>query len=245
MRSTDYNRGMSGILVVEDDKNLREGLVYALRKQDYEVHTAEDGYSALEVAREVNPDLILLDVLLPNMDGFQVCKTLRTEMNCPILMVTAKSDEIDRVLGLEIGADDYIVKPFSMRELLARVKAHLRHERLILNNQVESGKDSSTSKIMTFGNLTIDTSRQEVFLNGLSVNLKPKEYQLLVYMAQHTETVLTREQILQDVWGWQFFKDTHTVDMHVHGLREVLEKDPKNPTRIVTVQRAGYRFEGS
>lgn len=234
------------VLVVEDELTLQETLAYNLEKQGYTVALAGDGVSALEIAREIRPDLIILDIMLPGMDGFEVCRILRQEMNTPVLMLTARDDEIDRVVGLEVGADDYMTKPFSMRELVARVKAMLRRVRLIreevnLNNQTTAPRDT---KVMDFGNLVIDLGRREVRLDDQPLTLKPKEYELLLFLAQNRGNVLTREIILEKVWGWDFFGDSRTVDVHIRWLREKIESQPAAPTRIQTVRGAGYRFEG-
>jgi DNA-binding response OmpR family regulator len=233
---------MPDILVVEDDTALRETLVYNLSRQDYTVRSVGDGLSALKVARQAQPDLILLDLMLPGMDGIEVCRILRQEMNIPILILTARDDEIDRVIGLEIGADDYITKPFSMRELMARVKAHLRRERLI--RQEVTPSDETTQEALEFANLRIDLSRREVLLDGAPIAIKPKEFDLLVFLAQHRRQAVSRQFLLERVWGWDFAGGTRTVDVHVHWLREKIESDPAHPSRIVTVRGSGYRFEG-
>jgi DNA-binding response OmpR family regulator len=233
---------MPDILVVEDDIALRETLAYNLSRQDYTVRSVGDGLSALKAARQAQPDLILLDLMLPGMDGIEVCRILRQEMNIPILILTARDDEIDRVIGLEIGADDYITKPFSMRELMARVKAHLRRERLI--RQEVTPSDESTQEVLEFANLRIDLSRREALIDGSPIALKPKEFDLLVFLAQHRRQALSRQFLLERVWGWDFAGGTRTVDVHVHWLREKIEPDPAHPSRIVTVRGSGYRFEG-
>jgi DNA-binding response OmpR family regulator len=232
------------ILVVEDEISLQETLVYNLKHQGYEVDAVGDGLAALEAARRIHPDLILLDVMLPGMDGFEVCRILRQEMNTPVLIVTARDDEIDRVVGLEIGADDYITKPFSMRELLARVKARLRLVRLIREEIGAVAAAPSANQILTFTNLVLDLTRREVRLDDKPISLKPKEYELLVFLAQHTGQVLSREFILEKVWGWEYMGDSRTVDVHVRWLREKIEPDPAAPQRILTVRGAGYRFDG-
>jgi DNA-binding response OmpR family regulator len=233
---------MPNILVVEDDIALRETLAYNLSRQDYTVRSVGDGLSALKAARQAQPDLILLDLMLPGMDGIEVCRILRQEMNIPILILTARDDEIDRIIGLEIGADDYITKPFSMRELMARVKAHLRRERLI--RQEVTPSDESTQEVLEFANLRIDLSRREALIDGSPIALKPKEFDLLVFLAQHRRQALTRQFLLERVWGWDFAGGTRTVDVHMHWLREKIEPDPAHPSRIVTVRGSGYRFEG-
>jgi DNA-binding response OmpR family regulator len=228
------------ILIVEDELTLQETLAYNLEHQGYQVFTASDGNKAIEMAKECDPDLILLDIMLPGIDGFEVCRILRKDMLVPILMLTARDDEIDRVVGLEVGADDYLTKPFSMRELVARVKALLRRVRQMQSNNPAEEKH----QIFDFGNLRIDESRHEVSLDENPINLKPKEYDLLLYLAYHRGHILSREQILEEVWGWDYFGDSRTVDVHVRWLREKIESDPAKPNRIITIRSAGYRFEG-
>jgi DNA-binding response OmpR family regulator len=235
---------MPTILVVEDETSLRETLAYNLVRQEYTVEAVADGNAAVEAARRLRPDLVVLDLMLPGLDGFEVCRILRQEMNMPILILTARDDEFDRVLGLEIGADDYMTKPFSMREFLSRVKAHLRRERLI-RQEVESTVETAISKEqLHFGNLLIDLTRREVRLDDHPLALKPQEYELLLFLAQHRGQALSREFLLERVWGWEFVGGTRTVDVHIHWLREKIEIDPANPQRIVTVRGSGYRFEG-
>ncbi len=231
------------ILVVEDEPTLVETLEYNLARQGYDVRTATDGLTALEVARQEHPDLIVLDIMLPRLDGLEVCRILRQEMNVPILMLTARADEVDRVVGLEMGADDYLTKPFSMRELLARVKALLRRVRLD-REEVAAEVESPPAEQLTFGDLTIDLARREVLREGKSLYLKPQEYELLVFLARNQNIVLSRDLILERVWGWDFDGGSRTVDVHVRWLREKIEPDPAHPTRIVTVRGVGYRFEG-
>ena len=232
------------ILIVEDELTLQETLAYNLKRQGYVVEITGDGPSALTVARQSHPDLILLDIMLPGIDGFEVCRILRQEMNTPILMLTARDDEIDRVVGLEVGADDYLTKPFSMRELMARVKALLRRVRLIREEIETPPTTPVTIEALEFDNLVIDIERREVRIEGKPIPLKPKEYELLLYFAQNRGKVLSREQILESVWGWDFTGDSRTVDVHVRWLREKIEFDPAEPHRIITVRGAGYRFEG-
>jgi DNA-binding response OmpR family regulator len=231
------------ILIVEDEPALQETLAYNLNRQGYETHTAGDGRKALDLARTIKPDLIVLDIMLPELDGFEVCRILRQEMNVPIIMLTARDDEIDRVIGLEMGADDYLTKPFSVREFLARVKAHLRRVRM---NREEKTSETTALEFekLQFNNLILDITRREVSIDGKILSLKPKEYELLLFLAQHKGQVLTREFILQRVWDWGFTGESRTVDVHVRWLREKIEVNPENPSRIVTVRGAGYRFEG-
>ena len=233
------------ILIVEDELSLQETLAYNLKKEGYTVETVGDGRSALESARRLKPDLIVLDIMLPEMDGFEVARILRKEMSAAILMLTARDDEIDRLVGLEVGADDYLTKPFSMRELMARVKSQLRRARLL---REEMGMDKTTSmpahETLTFDNLTINLTRREVLLDNVPLQIKPKEYELLLFLAEHRRQMLSREFILERVWGWDFIGDSRTVDVHVRWLRQKIEADSSNPTRIVTVRGGGYRFEG-
>jgi len=234
------------ILIVEDEPALRDTLSYNLKKDGFAVEAVGDGRAALESARRLKPDLIVLDLMLPEIDGFEVCRILRKEMITPILMLTARDDEIDRVVGLEVGADDYLTKPFSMRELMARVKAQLRRSRLLREELDKSNADGSQKphEKLAFGNLVIDLTRREVTLDGQPFALKPQEYDLLLFFAQHKGQMLSREFVLERVWGWDFIGDSRTVDVHVRWLRQKIEADPGNPTRIVTVRGGGYRFEG-
>jgi DNA-binding response OmpR family regulator len=236
------------VLIVEDEPILLETLEYNLTRQGYQVYTAADGLAALEVARRERPEVIVLDVMLPGLDGFEVCRILRQEMSVPILMLTARADEVDKIVGLEVGADDYLTKPFSMRELLARVKALLRRVRLIREELAAEVDGSDTVEAshgtLTFEDLAIDLTRREVLRQGVLLRLKPKEYELLVFLARNQGIVLSRDLILERVWGWDFAGGTRTVDVHVRWLREKIEPDPAQPTRIVTVRGIGYRFEG-
>jgi len=231
------------ILVVEDEISLQETLAYNLTQQGYEVETAGDGKAAIEAARRIKPDLILLDIMLPILDGIEVCRILRQEMNVPILMLTARDDEIDRVIGLEIGADDYITKPFSMRELMARVKANLRRTRFDKEDTLAAPAQPE-NEIIRFDNLVLDLTRQEVLLDDKPLTLKPKEFDLLLYLARHRGQALSRDTILEQVWGWEYTGNSRTVDVHMSWLREKIERDPTHPVRIVTVRGTGYRFEG-
>lgn len=237
------------ILVVEDDTTLLEMLQYNLERQGYEVQVAEDGRSGLKLAKKQAPDLILLDVMLPSMDGFEVCRLLRKESNSPVLMLTARTEEIDRIVGLEMGADDYITKPFSMRELMARVKAHLRRVEMIRedvtaerNGSVDPGQN--TRPVLTFDNLVIDEDRRQVFIDDEPVKLKPMEFELLLFLARNHGIALSRSLILERVWGWTFDGNSRTVDVHVRWLRMKIEPNPNSAVRIVTVHGIGYRFDG-
>ena len=230
------------ILVVEDEPALLDTLTYNLIHQGYEVENASDGEAALICARNSHPDLVVLDIMLPKLDGFEVCRILRQETSVPILMLTARDDEIDRVLGLEMGADDYLTKPFSMREFLARVKAQLRRARMA-REEIDH-RPPFEQDTFTFNNLVLIPSRREVLINDQPIYMKPKEYELLTYLAAHRGQVLSREQILAQVWGWEFMGGSRTVDVHIRWLREKIEIDPAHPQRIITVRSAGYRFEG-
>jgi DNA-binding response OmpR family regulator len=230
------------ILVVEDDPTLQETLAYNLNKQGYDVDTAADGKTAVDLAKSTEPDLVVLDIMLPVMDGFEVCRILRKNSNVPILMLTARDDEIDRVLGLEMGADDYLTKPFSMREFLARVKAQLRRVRF--DREDVDTQAPIPGEIFIFDNLLIDLTRHEVMLDDEPLKLKPKEFDLIEFFARHKGQVLTREVILDRVWGWDFTGGSRTVDVHIRWLREKIEKDTTDPVRIITVRGTGYRFEG-
>jgi len=232
------------ILVVEDELALRETLTYNLKKDGFIVESVGDGRAALESARKLKPDLIILDIMLPELDGFEVARIVRKEMTTPILMLTARDDEIDRVVGLEVGADDYLTKPFSMRELMARVKAQLRRTRLLQEELSKSGTGQTKQEKLTFDNLVINLTRREVILDGDPIQFKPQEYELLVFFAEHKGQMLSREFILERVWGWDFIGDSRTVDVHVRWLRQKIEDDPSSPTRIITVRGGGYRFEG-
>jgi len=231
------------ILVVEDEPSLQETLAYNLKKEGYTVKAVGDGLAALEAARRLKPDLIVLDLMLPGIDGFEVCRILRKEMTTAILMLTARDDEIDRVVGLEVGADDYLTKPFSMRELVARVKAQLRRARLIREELGKQSAENAQEKI-NFDNLIINQTRREVILNDGPLQLKPKEYELLLFLAEHRGQMLSREFILERVWGWDYIGDSRTVDVHVRWLRQKIEADAAKPERIITVRGGGYRFEG-
>jgi two-component system OmpR family response regulator len=227
----------SNILVVEDDPNLLETLKYNLRKEGYEVTTASDGKQAIEVARREKPELIVLDIMLPKMSGFEVCRILRKEMTVPILMLTAKADETDKIVGLEIGADDYMTKPFSMREFLARVRAMFRRTKIATPI---AGEEAS----LKIGELDVDIARHRVSLSGSVLELSPKEFDLLAFLAKNKGLVFSREQVLEKVWGYDFAGDTRTVDVHIRWLRQKIESDPRNPKYLITVRGTGYKLEG-
>ena len=226
------------ILVVEDDTSLLTTLKYNLQKDGYRVSTAVDGVEAVETARNVKPDLIILDVMLPEMDGFEVCRILRKETIVPILMLTAKAEETDKIVGLEIGADDYMTKPFSMRELLARVRAMLRRARM-------AGPAPADEKtLLKINDLEIDPARHRASLRETVLELSPKEYDLLVFLARNRGLVFNREQLLEKVWGYDYAGDTRTVDVHIRWLRQKIEADPQKPRYLITVRGTGYKLEG-
>jgi DNA-binding response OmpR family regulator len=208
------------------------------------VVTAETGDQAVALALQTSPDLILLDVMLPGKDGFEVCRILRQDYNAPIIMLTARGDEVDKIVGLEVGADDYLTKPFSMRELQARIKAQLRRVRVLQEAFSDAAEARGSGSELRFERLVFDLDRREVLLEGTLLPLKPREYDLLTYLAQHEGRVLSRDQILEEVWGWDYTGGSRTVDVHVRWLREKIEEDPANPVHIVTVRGAGYLFEG-
>ncbi len=232
------------ILVVEDEPTLQETIAYNLTKEGYEVEVAGDGHTALEMARRMEPNLLLLDIMLPGLDGLEITRILRREMNVPIIMLTARDEEIDRVVGLEMGADDYLTKPFSMRELMARVKAQLRRSRLHQEELERYTDTAAPQKTLAFDDLVINTTRHEITLGEETLSLKPKEYELLLFFAEHRGQMLSREFILERVWGWDYVGDSRTVDVHIRWLRQKVEKDPSSPERIITVRGGGYRFDG-
>jgi DNA-binding response OmpR family regulator len=234
---------MARVLVVDDEPTLVETLAYNLRHEGYEVVSASTGPEAMERARAERPDLILLDIMLPGIDGFEVCRRLRQEMTVPILMLTAKDDEVDKVVGLEIGADDYLTKPFSLRELLARVRAALRRVEMDRTDAI-AVTTPSVEPMVASGDLAIDVTRHEARRGPTALALKPKEYDLLVFFLQHRGQALSRELLLDRVWGYDYPGDTRTVDVHIRWLREKIEQDPSKPTRLLTVRNVGYKFEG-
>jgi DNA-binding response OmpR family regulator len=222
------------ILVVDDEPTLVATVRYNLEREGYQVVTAADGESGLSLARAERPDLIVLDLMLPGLDGLEVCRILRREMTAPILMLTAKTDEVDKVVGLELGADDYVTKPFSMRELLARVRALLRR----------AETPPAEAKVLIAGDLQVDLGKRAASRQGQPLSLKPKELELLVFFLRNRGRAFTREQLLNQIWGYDFVGDTRTVDVHVSWLRQKIEDEPAKPTRLITIRGVGYRFEG-
>ncbi len=231
----------SRVLVVEDDRTLAEVLRYNLDREGYEVIIAGDGEEALELARAQRPDLVILDIMLPKLDGLQVCRILRNETNVPIMMLTAKTEEVEKILGLEIGADDYITKPFSMRELLARAKSMLRRVEAVRREATPSALQPGS--IVSAGELEIDLARHQATLRGTALNLTPREFALLAFLTSNVGRAFTRDQLLDLVWGHEYVGDTRTVDVHVRWLRQKLEADPAQPRHILTVRGVGYKFE--
>ncbi|MCA1011799.1 response regulator YycF [Halobacillus halophilus] len=222
------------ILVVDDEKPIADILKFNLEKEGYEVVCAYDGDEAIQKADEEDPDLILLDIMLPNKDGNEVCREVRKNHNMPIIMLTAKDAEIDKVLGLEMGADDYVTKPFSNRELIARVKANLRRQ------QQEPEESSQQPKDITIGRLSIHPDAYTVTRDGSYIELTHREFELLHYLARHIGQVMTREHLLETVWGYDYYGDVRTVDVTVRRLREKIEENPSNPVWIVTRRGVGY-----
>lgn len=228
------------ILIVEDDRTLLEVLKYNLLREGYEVVTAINGAEALEIARTEKPDFVILDIMLPELSGFEVCRILRKEMTVPILMLTAKTEEVDKIVGLELGADDYMTKPFSVRELLGRVRAILRRVEMV---KQEALSQQAQSKTIEVGNLKIDLSRHNVYLGEVNVELNPREYELLVFLVKNRGHVFSRDSLLEKVWGYNYSGDSRTVDVHIRWLRQKIENDPANPVHLLTVRGFGYKFE--
>ncbi len=222
------------ILVVDDEKPISDIIKFNLVKEGFEVDVAFDGEEALKKVYQFHPDLILLDLMLPKLDGFQVCRKIRESFNMPILMLTAKEEEVDKVLGLELGADDYITKPFGMRELIARVKANLR--------RIEVDKKQSVGSNIVSGNLSIDLDKYEVVKGDSIIDLTLREFELLRFLATQENQVFTREQLLKDVWGYEYYGDIRTVDVTVRRLREKVEDDSSSPKYILTKRGVGYYF---
>lgn len=231
------------ILVVEDDNTLREVLKYNLQKEGYEVVEAADGEVALETAQKSHPNLVILDLMLPVMSGLDVCRILRVGSNIPIIMLTAKAEEIDKVVGLELGADDYITKPFSIRELLTRIKVVLR--RTSRAKQPVANSSGGKMQSVIAGNIKIDALQHQVFKDGNLIELSPKEFDLLAFLMSNRERVFSRDQILQQVWGYDFIGNSRTVDVHIRWLRQKLEDDVDHPRYLLTVRGYGYKFADS
>lgn len=221
------------VLVIEDEETMLEGILYNLNKEGFDAYAARDGEAGVAKARLIRPDLVLLDLMLPGIDGLDVCRLLRRESDVPIIMLTAKTTEMDKVVGLELGADDYLTKPFSVRELIARIHAVMRRTHDAVYTQPDQ---------FVFQHLSIDFEKHLVTVSGKTVDLSPKEYYLLRTLVAHRGKVLRREELLQTVWGQDVYVDQRTVDVHVRWLREKIEEDPSRPVLIQTVRGAGYRF---
>ena len=227
------------VLVVEDEPNLLAALKYTLEREGYDALTADNGETGLRVAREKSPDIVILDVMLPALDGFEICRLLRRESSVPIIMLTARGGEMDRVVGLELGADDYVTKPFSMRELLARIRNTLRR-----SASAAAGGGAARAEVVVSGNLAIDLAGHTATLNGEPLDMKPREFALIAHLASNRGRAFTRDQILERLWGHDYIGDSRTVDVHVRWLREKIEPNPSKPSRIVTIRGVGYRFDG-
>ena len=226
---------MAKVLVVDDESSIVNIISYNLKKEGYEVITAEDGEEGLELALSEKPDLILLDIMMPKMDGYEVCRKIREKSNVPIIMLTARADEVDKVIGLEMGADDYVTNPFGNRELIARVKAHLRRSKA-KEMPVENGN------VQDFGDITIDFDRYEVTKRGEVINLTTREFELLTFLATQRTQIFNRETLLEKVWGYEYFGDVRAVDVTIRRLRDKIEDDPSKPRYIITKRGIGYYF---
>ena len=228
---------MTKILIVEDESSFSEAISFLLGKEGFETDVAENGRTALELFKASAYDLVLLDLMIPEVSGIEVCRAIRTTSMVPIIMLTAKDSEVDKVVGLELGADDYVTKPYSSRELVARIKAVLRR------GTNESMDADSNSAIQAAGNIRMDVERHQVTVNGNLINLPLKEFELLEFLMRNTGRVLTRGQLIDRVWGGDYYGDTKTLDVHIKRLRSKIEEDPANPQLIQTIRGLGYKFE--
>lgn len=226
------------ILVIDDEKAIADIIKFNLKKEGYDVITANDGEEGITKVFTENPDLILLDIMMPKVDGYEVCKKVREKISTPIIMLTARAEEVDKVLGLELGADDYVTKPFGIRELIARVKANLRKYDAI------SQKSQISNNIISFGKLVIDLNRYEVRKDEDVIDLTFREFELLKFLAQQKTQVFSREILLEKVWGYEYFGDVRAVDVTIRRLREKIEDDPSKPSYILTKRGVGYYFNG-
>lgn len=232
------------VLVIEDEANIRELVMYNLKANGYDAIEAEDGISGITLAYKENPDLILLDIMLPGKDGYEICRELRSEgIEIPIIMLTAKSEEVDKVLGLEFGADDYIAKPFGIRELLARIKAVLRRVDMNGTPSGDSGESEENAESITAGDIVIDQSRHEVTVQGTIIDLTYKEYELLSFLAKHRGRVYSRDELLDKVWGIDYVGETRTVDVHIRHLRQKLGENQNGDDYIETIRGRGYKLK--
>lgn len=228
------------ILVVDDEKTIVDMLVYNLQKEGYNTLEAGDGETAVSVALDKRPDLVLLDIMLPKMDGLAVCKRIRQYLNIPILMLSAKDEEIDKILGLELGADDYITKPFSVRELMARVKANLRKAEITAKAMDTGIKEKEETNLLIVGDLSLDLNKFEVKVRGETIDLTLREFEVIRYLATQPGQVVTRETLLEKVWGYEYYGDIRTVDVTVRRIREKIEKDTSTPKILITKRGVGY-----
>lgn len=228
------------VLIVDDEKNIVDIIAFNLKKEGYQVITASDGEEGVRKTFEENPDLILLDIMMPKMDGYEACRKIREKKHTPIIMLTARAEEVDKVLGLEMGADDYVTKPFGVRELMARVKANLRKVAAL---QEAAGMAASGEKASPYGKLSLNLDRYEVKKDGKTIDLTLREFELLKFLAQQKGQVFSRETLLEKVWGYEYFGDVRTVDVTVRRLREKIEDDPSKPAYILTKRGVGYYFD--
>lgn len=240
MDENEINKDKKTILIVDDEKPIVDILVYNLQKEGYNTLEANDGVTAVDIALNQKPDLILLDIMLPKMDGLTVCKKIRTTLNIPILMLTARDEEIDKIVGLELGADDYVTKPFSVRELMARIKANLRKFEASTNNIEGNNNSNKETKKIKIGDLSIDYDKFEVKVKDETIDLTLREFEVLKYLANQPGQVVTREVLLEKVWGYEYYGDIRTVDVTVRRIREKIEKDTSSPQILITKRGVGY-----
>ena len=236
----DNNENKKTILIVDDEKPIVEILVYNLQKEGYNTLEANDGISAVDIALSKKPDLILLDITLPKLDGLAVCKKIRHVLNVPILMLTAKDEEIDKILGLELGADDYVTKPFSVRELMARIKANLRKVEATIEQKEKNDENETEENKIVVGDLALDLDKFEVKVKDKVIDLTLREFEVLKYLAGQPGQVVTRENLLEKVWGYEYYGDIRTVDVTVRRIREKIEKDTSAPKILITKRGVGY-----